>query len=191
MGRALVVWFTGLSGSGKSTIANLAAARLTARGISVEIIDGDNLRHAQTRHLSLSPEDIVQNNKMAIEMCLERNNACDVVLVALISPFHHVRQLAREAIGTNFMEIYVKASLGTVRKRDPKGLYERARLGKIEPMIGTADGVRYEIPEHPDLVLETEAFEARVLAQRLSDHIETWLVQNGDAAHRHTATRKR
>lgn len=192
MGRALVVWFTGLSGSGKSRIANLVADRLGVCGISVEIIDGDNLRHARTRHLGFSPEDIIQNNRMAVEMCLERINSCDVVLVALISPFRHVRQLARERLGDSFIEIYVKASLETVCKRDPKGLYERARLEKIEPMIGMADGVPYEAPEYPDLVLDTEAFDAHVLAQRLDDHIEAWLVRNRHAAcRRRAATRER
>lgn len=187
MGRALVVWFTGLSGSGKSAIANLVADRLGVRGISVDIIDGDNLRYARTRHLGFSPDGIIQNNRMAVEMCLERSNAWDVVLVALISPFRHVRQLARERLGDNFMEIYIKASLETVCKRDPKGLYERARLGKIEPMIGMPDGVPYEAPEHADLVLDTEAFDAHVLAQRLGDHIEARLVQNQYAARRRRA----
>lgn len=182
MTRALVVWFTGLSGSGKSTIAKIAADLLATLGVSVEMVDGDDLRRSRTRHLDFSRDGIIQNNRVAVEICAERREACDVVLVPLISPFRCSRQMARERLGDDFFEVYVKGSLEAVSKRDPKGLYERARLREIGPMIGMEGGAPYEVPEHPDLVLDTEAFDAHVLALRLSEHVEDWLRRNQCAA---------
>jgi adenylyl-sulfate kinase len=173
----LVVWFVGLSGSGKSTIAEAVSNSLASAGLSVEMVDGDRLRQDQAPHLGYSSDDIIESNKLAIQFCSELRQHCDIVLVPRISPHSSARQVARQELGSGFIEVYVKASLETVQERDPKNLYERARNGQGDPMIGMPGATPFEAPEHPDLVLDTESFDHRALAAKLEKLISEWSIQ--------------
>ena len=156
MKRGCVAWLTGLSGAGKSTIATLAAAMLRDRGVSVSVLDGDVVRQHRHAHLGFSPADIRENNRLVVGLCAEALQHHDVVLVPLISPFRDSRAAAREALGAQFFEVYVKASLAEVTRRDPKGLYRQAREGRLSGLIGVDAVVPYEPPEAPALTLDTE-----------------------------------
>lgn len=175
MTRGLVAWFTGLSGSGKSTIARRAGELLGLKGFSVEILDGDQLRRDVGAHLGFSVPDVLESSRLAIEVCAQLRERHDVVLVPRIAPLRKSRAEARQALGQPFIEVYVHASLDSVAARDPKGLYLRSRSGEGAPLIGTPGGVPFEPPESPELVLDTDAYDEQTLSQRLTDYILTWL----------------
>src|SRR5438874_2199244 len=126
MSQALVAWFTGLSGSGKSTIAHLVTEQLRASGRRVLVLDGDAVRDREHRHLVFTPADIRENNRLIAELCRRSLGDTDVILVPVISPFRDARAAARAQLGAVFHEVYIKASLEAVSSRDPKGLYRRA-----------------------------------------------------------------
>ena len=170
-----MIWFTGLSGSGKSAIANAAKDLLNGHSISVEIVDGDELRRTRGSRLGFGAEDLMKSNRLAIQVCREVRQRCDVVLVARVSPFISARRIARKALGSHFVEVYVKASLAAVQIRDSKGLYKRALKGEGGPLIGMPGGVPYEIPESPDLILDTEVYGLQPLAEDLVDFVEEFL----------------
>ena len=155
MKLAPVFWFTGLSGSGKTTIARFAADILSARSKIVTILDGDAVRHKVTRHLGYSPEDIIENNRIIAQLCVDERARCDSIFVPVISPFERSRAEARKAVATTFYLVYCKASLDVVSRRDPKGLYKKAIGGELPGMIGIDEKVPYECPEDADLVLDT------------------------------------
>jgi len=167
MTRGRVAWFTGLSGSGKSTIAELAAAMLRARGLRVAVLDGDAVRERLHRHLGFSPSDIRENNRLVAGLCVDTLADHDVVLVPIIAPFRDARAEARRVIGDAFLEIHVRASLPELMRRDPKGLYRAAQAGTMTGLIGVAPEVPYEPPDQPDLVLDTERQDARACADAL------------------------
>jgi len=151
----VTLWMTGLPGSGKSTLAGLLKAKLEARGRRVEILDGDEVRKGLSRDLGLSRQDREEHawRVSFVSKLLSRNGV--VAIVALISPYQTSRASAKEMIGPErFVEIYVKASLATCEKRDPKGLYAKARRGEITNMTGIQDP--YEEPSDADIVVETE-----------------------------------
>ena len=162
-----VAWFTGLSGAGKSTIAELAASMLRARGQRVTIIDGDTVRAQRHRHLGFSPSDIREDNRLIAELCREALVSHDIILVPIISPFRDARHAARTALGRAFVEVHVKASLAAVSRRDPKGLYRRASEGQLPGLIGLSPDVQYEAPMAADVVLDTEASDPRSCAATL------------------------
>jgi adenylyl-sulfate kinase len=147
---------TGLPGSGKSTIAVVLKRRLEHEyGKFVEILDGDEIRKGLSRDLGLSKQDREEHARRVsyLAKVLSRNGV--VSIVALISPYRISREFARETIGTDrFVEVYVKASLSTCEKRDPKGLYAKARRGEITNMTGIQDP--YEEPVAPDIVVDSE-----------------------------------
>lgn len=147
---------TGLPGSGKSTIAMILKRRLESDyGRFVEILDGDEIRRGLSRDLGLSREDREEHARRVsyLAKVLSRNGVISVV--ALISPYRTSREFARETIGTGrFVEVYVKASLSTCEKRDPKGLYAKARRGEITNMTGIQDP--YEEPIAPEIVVDSE-----------------------------------
>jgi adenylylsulfate kinase len=174
MNAGLVAWFAGLSGSGKTTIANAAATILSAQKIKTEIVDGDKIRGTQGSHLGFSRADVAKSNELAIAVCLERRQTCDVVLVPRISPSRQGRQFAKSAFGEGFIEVYIKASIETVIKRDPKGLYQRAQANEIEALIGMPGVLPFEVPGDPDLILDTEAFDQEHLAWKLADYISAY-----------------
>ncbi|HEY7449286.1 MAG TPA: adenylyl-sulfate kinase [Vicinamibacterales bacterium] len=162
-----VAWFTGLSGAGKSTIAELAATMLRERDQRVAIIDGDTVRAQRHRHLGFSPSDIRENNRLIVELCREALASHDVILVPIISPFRDARDAARRALGEAFVEVHVKASLTAVARRDPKGLYRQAAEGRLPGLIGLSPEVQYEAPVDADVVLDTESSDPRACAATL------------------------
>lgn len=152
--RPILLWFTGLSGSGKSTIANLVEQALFAAGRHCYSLDGDNLRHGLCRDLGFTPADRVENIRRAGEVAKLFLDAGLIVLASFISPFRADRQMLRELIGSeDFLEIHVDASLETCMARDPKGLYAKAKAGLIPNFTGI--GSPYEAPEQPDILLKT------------------------------------
>jgi len=171
MKKALVVWFTGLSGSGKTTIAELAAEQLRLQEFKVRIIDADTVRQNTTKHLGFSPEDISENNRIIAQICSEQRNNFDLILIPIISPFRQIREEIRQKLGEPFLEVYIKASVDTVLKRDPKGLYKSAKEGRTSSMIGLTSEAPYEVPQNPELVLDTETYLASELAAKLAGAI--------------------
>lgn len=155
MHRALVFWFTGLSGSGKSTIAYGMRDRLTASGYIVRVLDGDEIRERNHRHLGFSLEDIQENNRLIAQRCAEIRVDADVILVPIISPYAASRAAARKLLAPGFFEMYCSAPLAEVVRRDTKGLYGRAARGALTNCIGYSPGSPYEPPRAPDLTLAT------------------------------------
>ncbi|WP_082611239.1 sulfate adenylyltransferase subunit CysN [Lysobacter sp. Root916] len=164
------VWFTGLSGSGKSTIANLVEKRLHALGHHTYILDGDNVRHGLNKDLGFTDEDRVENIRRVAEVARLMTDAGLIVLVSFISPFRAERRMARELFGPDeFVEVYVDTPLAVAEGRDVKGLYAKARAGKIPNFTGIDSP--YEAPEAPELVLNTVEQVAEDLAQRVIDRL--------------------
>ncbi len=154
--RGLVLWLTGLSGSGKSTIAVEVEKRLIETGRLCYRLDGDNLRHGLNSDLGFSPEERKENIRRVAEVAALFADAGLITLVSFIAPYRDMRRFARGRIGKErFIEIYVKASVETCKKRDPKGLYKMAESGEIDRFTGI--NAPYEVPEHPDVILNTES----------------------------------
>jgi adenylylsulfate kinase len=161
--RGATLWFTGLSGSGKSTLAAELEHALLERGCATYVLDGDNIRHGLSRDLGFAPADRSENNRRIGEVAKLFTDACVLCLCAFISPYREDRAQLRACMASgDFVEIYVSASLRVCEERDPKGLYRKARAGEILDMTGV--GAPYEVPEHPELVIDTErgAIEAGV-----------------------------
>ncbi|MDR3598910.1 MAG: adenylyl-sulfate kinase [Desulfosporosinus sp.] len=152
--QGLVLWFTGLSGSGKSAIATQVEKRLVNCGRAVYRLDGDNLRQGLNRDLHFSKEDRDENIRRITEVALLFKDAAFITLVSVISPYKQMREFARERIGSeHFREVYVKATLEECIKRDPKGFYKKAISGQIKRFTGISDP--YDEPENPDILLDT------------------------------------
>ena len=150
--RGGVVWFTGLSGSGKSTVARAVEANLAATGRLVYVLDGDNVRHGLNKDLGFTPEDRAENVRRVAEVSRLMHDAGLVVFVALVSPFRGDRRAARDLfLPGQFLEVYVDTPLDVVSARDTKGLYAKAAQGSLPNLTGV--GQEYEPPESPDLVL--------------------------------------
>jgi bifunctional enzyme CysN/CysC len=160
------VWFTGLSGSGKSTIANLVEKRLLALGHHTYMLDGDNVRHGLNKDLGFTDADRVENIRRVAEVASLMVDAGLIVLVSFISPFRAERQMARELFAEGeFYEVFVDTPLEVAEQRDVKGLYAKARAGEIRNFTGIDSP--YEVPEHPDDRLVTTEQSADVLAEQL------------------------
>jgi bifunctional enzyme CysN/CysC len=152
--KARCLWFTGLSGSGKSTIANLLEKRLHADGKHTYILDGDNVRHGLNRDLGFTEADRVENIRRVAEVARLLVDAGLLVIVAFISPFRAERQLARNLFDSGeFIEIYVDTPLEECERRDEKGLYAKARRGELKNFTGIDSD--YEAPESPEIHLRT------------------------------------
>ena len=161
-----VVWFTGLSGAGKSTIANLVEAWLNAHRQHTYLLDGDNLRHGLNRDLGFADADRVENVRRTAEVARLMVDAGLIVLVSLISPFRAERELARTIVERDqFIEVYVNTPLEVCEARDPKGLYRRARAGDIRDFTGIDSA--YEPPLEPELVLTGTGVPPALLAERV------------------------
>ena len=152
--RGVTLWLTGLSGSGKSTIAVAAQGVLHERGHLAYVLDGDNVRHGLNKHLGFSPDDRTENIRRIGEVAKLFTDAGVIALTSFISPYRADRDAVREVMGTgDFLEVYVDASLETCESRDVKGLYAKARAGDIPEFTGIS--APYEAPEKPELVLDT------------------------------------
>lgn len=161
-----VVWLTGLSGSGKSTVANLVERKLHAAGRHTYILDGDNVRHGLNKDLGFTDADRVENIRRIAEVARLFVDAGLIVITSFISPFRSERQMARELLGKGeFLEVFVDAPLAECERRDPKGLYRKARAGKIAHFTGIDSA--YEAPAAPELVLRTAELSAEEAAERV------------------------
>ena len=150
---AVTVWMTGLSGAGKSTIANEVEKRLFAEGKHTMLLDGDNVRMGLNQNLGFGEADRVENIRRVAEVSKLINDAGIIVLASFISPFHQDRRNAKEIIGDRFIEVYVSTPLEECEKRDKKGLYKKAREGALSDFTGISSP--YEIPQNPDIVVDT------------------------------------
>lgn len=151
----MTLWLTGLSGAGKSTVAQAMAGALLARGVPCKILDGDELRQGLCSDLGFGREDRAENIRRAAQVCAMLNSAGVVAIAALISPYREDRARARQIIGnTAFREVWLSTPLAECERRDPKGLYRKARCGELPAFTGVTDP--YEVPHRPDLALDTQ-----------------------------------
>jgi len=172
--RGCVMWFTGLSGAGKSTIANLVERRLHAGGRHTYLLDGDNVRHGLNKDLGFTDADRVENVRRVAEVARLMVDAGLIVLASFISPFRSERRMARELVETGeFIEVFVDVPLALAERRDPKGLYKKARRGEIKHFTGIDSP--YEPPEHAEITIDTSA----LAADKAADVIVQWLVKQG------------
>jgi bifunctional enzyme CysN/CysC len=164
--RASALWFTGLSGAGKSTIANLVEKRLHALGRHTYLLDGDNVRHGLNRDLGFTDADRVENIRRVAEVSKLMVDAGLIVLVSFISPFRSERQMARDLLEAGeFLEIYIDTSLDEAERRDPKGLYKKARRGELKNFTGIDSP--YEPPLNPEVTIRTADLSAEEAAERI------------------------
>jgi len=164
--RPAVLWFTGLSGSGKSTIANLVEKKLAAMGRHTYLLDGDNVRHGLNKDLGFTEADRVENIRRVAEVARLMVDAGLIVMTAFISPFRSERAMARGQVGKDeFIEIYVNTPLSVAEERDVKGLYKKARRGEIANFTGISSP--YEAPQAPELVVNTSELSAEEAADRV------------------------
>ncbi|MNL30108.1 Adenylyl-sulfate kinase [compost metagenome] len=161
-----VVWFTGLSGAGKSTIANLVEKRLQAEGRHTYLLDGDNVRHGLNRDLGFTEADRVENLRRAAEVAWLMADAGLIVLSSFISPFRAERLMARERMAEGeFFEVFIDTPLAEAEARDVKGLYRKARAGQLSNFTGIDSP--YEAPEAPDLRIDTTTLTAEQAAGQI------------------------
>ncbi|WP_426431868.1 adenylyl-sulfate kinase [Winogradskyella sp. HB-48] len=168
--NSFLLWFTGLSGSGKSTIANVVEQKLHQKGIKTYTLDGDNIRKGINNDLTFSPEDRTENIRRIAEVANLMVNAGLVTLAAFVSPYKKDRENIRTIVkDVNFVEVYINTSVEECERRDVKGLYKKARLGEIKNMTGIS--APYEVPENPDIEIKTEYESVEAAAQRIIDFI--------------------
>ncbi|MEW5424331.1 sulfate adenylyltransferase subunit CysN [Amorphus sp. 3PC139-8] len=168
--KPAILWFTGLSGAGKSTIANLVERKLHLAGHHTYLLDGDNVRHGLNRDLGFTDADRVENIRRVAETAKLFVDAGVIVLVSFISPFRAERRLARDLVEeTEFVEIFVDTPLALAESRDPKGLYKKARSGEIKNFTGIDSP--YELPETPELTLSTGDHTAEELADQVASYL--------------------
>jgi bifunctional enzyme CysN/CysC len=173
--KAAIVWFTGLSGSGKSTIANIVEKKLFAEGRHTFLLDGDNVRHGLNRDLGFTDADRVENIRRVAEVAKLMTDAGLIVLVSFISPFKAERQMARDLVADGeFIEVFVDTPLSVCEARDVKGLYAKARSGQLKHFTGIDSP--YEQPENPELHLDTTS----ATSEELADKVVELLLKRGD-----------
>ncbi len=173
MSQGFTLWFTGLSGAGKTTLTNEIVPQLKARGVKVEVLDGDEVRTNLSKGLGFSKEDRDTNIRRIgyVARLLSRNGVG--VIVAAISPYAEIRDEVRkdvEANGAAFVEVFVKASLDTLVERDVKGLYKKAIAGEIANFTGVSDP--YEAPEHPEILVSSDTETVVESGEKIIDYLE-------------------
>jgi adenylyl-sulfate kinase len=152
--KPAILWFTGFSGSGKSTVANALESALNQQGIHTYLLDGDNVRHGLCKDLGFSDEDRIENIRRVGETAKLMVDAGLLVLTAFISPFRAERDMVRELVGDGeFIEVFLDTPLDVCESRDPKGLYKKARAGEIKHFTGIDSD--YQIPHSPEITLDT------------------------------------
>ena len=168
--KGFTLWFTGLSGAGKTTITNLLVKELLSRGSKLEVLDGDVVRENLSKGLGFSKEDRDTNIRRIafVANLLSRNGV--PVITAAISPYRSIRDEARQMMDGRFIEVYAKASVEACEERDVKGLYAKARSGEIKEFTGVSDP--YEEPENPEITVETENQSPEESAQQIIAYLE-------------------
>jgi len=168
--KPCILWFTGLSGSGKSTIANAVEVALFERKNKTYLLDGDNVRHGLTKDLGFSENDRVENIRRIGEVSKLFIDAGIIVLTAFISPFRSDRKIAQSLVDyTEFVEVFVDTPLSVCESRDPKGLYKKARDGAIANFTGIDSP--YEVPEFPQIRIETEKLNVEESVSKIIDYL--------------------
>lgn len=168
--HSFLLWFTGLSGSGKSTIANAVEVELHKKGISTYTLDGDNIRQSINKDLGFSPKDRTENIRRIAEIAQLMVDAGVVTLAAFVSPYIADRAAIKAIVGeTRFIEIYINTSLEECERRDVKGLYKKARAGEIENMTGIS--APYEAPVNPDLEIITDHQSVETSVKKILEYI--------------------
>ncbi|MGG4265140.1 adenylyl-sulfate kinase [Peribacillus simplex] len=168
--ESTVLWFTGLSGSGKSTIANAVAKELYNRNIRSYVLDGDNIRHGLNKDLGFSEEDRTENIRRIGEVSKLFVDSGQFVLTAFISPFRADRQIVRDLLEEGeFIEVYIKCPIEECEVRDPKGLYDKARKGIIKDFTGIDSP--YEEPEKPEIILESDQYSIEECVEQIIDYL--------------------
>lgn len=176
---SVILWFTGLSGSGKSTVAYKVEENLFRRGVRTYVLDGDNIRSALNRDLGFSRDDRVENIRRIGEVAKLFVDAGVVVFAAFISPYRKDRNTVRSLVEPDeFIEIYVKCPLKLCEQRDAKGFYEKARSGIIKQFTGIDDP--YEEPENPEIVIETEKLSVEECADKIMEFLEVKKLLNAE-----------
>jgi len=169
-----LIWFTGLSGSGKSTILDALEKMLFEKGFSTYSLDGDNIRFGLCKGLGFSLEDRTENIRRIAEVANLMLDAGLIVLASFISPLKSQRDLVREIVGEeNFVEVYMSTPLEECEKRDVKGLYKKARDGEIENFTGISS--KYELPEKPDIIIDTTDLSIKESVQQIYNEIKSLL----------------
>ncbi len=151
----MIIWCTGLSGSGKTTICGLLTDMLKSKDHSVEWYDGDRVREELKIESDFSKEGILKNNFEVINRINKVRGKVDYIIISLITPFNEVREYARKTFGKDYFEVYLKCDKNTLIERDTKGLYKKALNGELDNLIGFSDKIPYEEPLKPHLLLET------------------------------------
>ena len=170
--RGTIVWMTGLSGSGKSTIAAIVEQKLIEMGKLAYRLDGDNVRHGLNVGLGFSADDRAENVRRVGEVAKLFCDAGLIVIVSLISPYRKGRDAIRAGVGPgDFIEVHVQCSLQTAEQRDPKGLYKKARAGQISGFTGIDDP--YEAPLHPEITIDTDLVSAADAADQIVALLQT------------------
>lgn len=168
--KPCLLWFTGLSGSGKSTVANAVDEMLYEMGYHTYVLDGDNIRHRLNKDLGFSSDDRIENIRRIGEVAYLFVDSGLIVLSAFISPFTAERQMVREMFGDGeFIEIFVNTPMDVCEQRDPKGLYKKARAGQISQFTGIDSA--YEVPENPDIEINTSDLDLHQCAQKVVDQL--------------------
>lgn len=168
--NSFLIWFTGLSGSGKSTIANLVEQQLFEKGIKTYTLDGDNIRKGINNDLTFSPEDRTENIRRIAEISNLMIDAGLVVLAAFVSPYKKDRENVKNIVkNSNFVEVFINTSVEECERRDVKGLYKKARVGEIKNMTGIS--APYEAPEQPDIEIKTEEVSVKEAVNKIINHI--------------------
>ena len=172
--KPCVIWFTGLSGSGKSTISNAVEVELFKRGIKTYLLDGDNIRHGLNKDLSFSEIDRIENIRRIGEVSKLFVDSGLIVLTAFISPFKSDRQIAKSLVEYDeFIEVFIDSPLDVCESRDPKGLYKKAREGAIKNFTGISSP--YELPEDPQIHIKTDKYSV----SECTDIIISYLIKYG------------
>lgn len=169
--RPCLIWYTGLSGSGKSTIANAVDAMLHRLGAHTYLLDGDNVRHGLNGDLGFSDEDRIENIRRISEVAKLFVDAGTIVSTAFISPFSSDRAMARAKLEDNeFVEVFIDTPIEICEQRDPKGLYKKARLGEIKDFTGIDSG--YDVPDSPEIHVKTADKSVEACAQQIVNFLQ-------------------
>ena len=170
----MIIWLTGLSGSGKTTISSLLKDKLDEEVNKVDWYDGDRVRQELKRETDFSKHGILKNSFELIDKINSIKENADIIIVSLITPFNEVREHARKVFGEKYFEIFVKCDKKTLIERDTKGLYKKALDGEIDNLIGFSDKLPYEEPSNPDLIIESNLISSEYAVNTILEKLKTF-----------------